>query len=209
MTKGLVVEKLNVGDVNAKSLEKSFESMEWHDVDQCPWQADFPYCPEVRFQIGHDDLNIYLHYWVKEEFVKGQYIRANENVWEDSCVEFFISLDGKKTYYNFEFNVLAAGLIGYGSQIKSDRNRLPEAEIERVDAFVSLAKQQGNKTWESYLVIPKSIFGDIQFSGNTFHANFYKCGDGLPNPHFIAWNNIENSTPNFHLPAFFGEIIFK
>ena len=39
-------------------------------------------------------------------------------------------------------------------------------------------------------------------------ANFYKCGDDLPEPHFVSWNKIEAPTPNFHLPKYFGEIEF-
>lgn len=209
MTKALVVERLKIEAVNAKFLELAFEKEKWNKIDQCPWRSEFPYCPEVMFQIGHDDTNIYLHYRVKEEFVKGQYIRPNENVWEDSCVEFFLSLDGKRTYYNFEFNVLATGLIGYGSAIKSERNRLSTEDIESVDAYVNLSKMAGVKTWDSYLVVPKAIFGEVDFSGNTFHGNFYKCGDGLPKPHFLAWNSIENDKPNFHMPAYFGELSFR
>lgn len=204
----LVVEKIaDIGD-SLGAIESAFERLSWNAIDQCPWKAEFPYCPEVRFQIAHSENYLYLHYEVKEEFVKGQFIRPNENVWEDSCIEFFLSLDQKQTYYNFEFNVLATGLIGYGSADKSQRKRLSNKEVESVDAYVQVSKKEGQKTWQSYLIIPKKMFGEISFSEKTYHANFYKCGDGLPNPHFLAWNTITNSTPNFHLPEFFGEISF-
>lgn len=204
----LQVPKIYIPSINAESLRFAFKELSWHKIDNSPWAADYPYKPDVQFQIAYDEEHIFLHYDVKEEFVKATYIRPNENVWEDSCVEFFFSLDGKETYYNFEFNTLGTGLIGYGPAIKNERKRLSATEIEKVDAFVQLKKIAGQKEWEIYLIIPKILFGDVSFEGKTFYANFYKCGDGLPQPHFLAWNTIDLPKPNFHRPDFFGEINF-
>lgn len=205
----LQVPKINIPSISLESLRFAFKELDWHRIDNAPWVNEYPYKPEVQFQIAYDSKHIFLHYKVREEFVKATYIRANENVWEDSCVEFFISFDDRQTYYNFEFNVLGTGLIGYGPAVKSERQRLNAAQINAVDAFVQLKKINGKKEWEIGLVIPKSTFGEvIEFEGNTFHANFYKCGDGLPDPHFISWNNINLPSPNFHRPDFFGEINF-
>ena len=186
-----------------------FPALEWHSIDQCPWRETFPYQPEVRFQIAHSDRNIYLRYKVKEEYVKGQYIRPNENVWEDSCVEFFLSLDNKQHYYNFEFNVLGTGLVGYGTADKSTRHRLDTTVVERINTFTQVSKLNGEKAWEIVLAIPKDIFREELADGKVVHANFYKCGDMLPQPHFVALNAIENPIPNFHLPQYFGEVVFE
>ena len=45
--------------------------------------------------------------------------------------------------------------------------------------------------------------------GKSFRAHFYKCGDKLQQPHFLSWNAIGNPKPNFHLPQFFGTIVFE
>jgi Carbohydrate-binding family 9 len=45
--------------------------------------------------------------------------------------------------------------------------------------------------------------------GKKCKANFYKCGDKLAQPHFLAWNRIETPEPDFHQPAFFGDIEFE
>jgi hypothetical protein len=45
-------------------------------------------------------------------------------------------------------------------------------------------------------------------SDKKYRGNFYKCGDNLPRPHFLAWNNIQSEEPNFHLSAFFGDLLF-
>lgn len=206
----LEVHKIFIPSITRESLHAALKGLEWHKIDQAPWQEDFPYKPEVKFQIAYDSEYIFLHYVVHEEYVKASHIRANENVWEDSCVEFFISFDDRKTYYNFEFNVLGTGLIGYGSAVKTERQRLNAEQIDAVDAYVQLKKVNGKKEWEISLVIPKTTFAEqVAFEGNTFHANFYKCGDELPQPHFLAWNTIDLPKPNFHQPQFFGVITFK
>ena len=202
------VQKIHVPTLNWESLRFAFKELPWHNIGNAPWKDQFPYQPEVQFQIAYDGGHIFLHYQVKEEFVKATYIRPNENVWEDSCVEFFLSLDNKQTYYNLEFNALGTGLIGYGPAVKAERNRLTAEQIDTVDSYMQLHKVNGQKAWEIILVIPKLLFGDVELEGKTFHANFYKCGDGLPQPHFMAWNNIDLPSPNFHRPDFFGEINF-
>ncbi|MDM1047997.1 carbohydrate-binding family 9-like protein [Sphingobacterium hotanense] len=193
------------------SLAKNMNSLAWHDIAAAPWKSEFPYIPKVQFQVGYSDQDILLHYSVEEEFVKGQYIRPNENVWEDSCVEFFVSFDNRETYYNVEFNVLGVGLVGYGTSIKSNRNRLSAEEILQINAYSSVRTVAGKKSWQQILQIPFHIFkaNAEELQCKKAYANFYKCGDALPNPHFIAWNDIDNPTPNFHLPQYFGEVTFK
>ena len=39
-------------------------------------------------------------------------------------------------------------------------------------------------------------------------ANFFKCADGTPHIHFLSWNPIGTPSPDFHRPAFFGELFF-
>ncbi len=211
MSKSLIVDKiqsLSSYDTYA-TIAQALKTVQWHAIDQSPWLTEYPYEPQAKFQIAYTTTHIVLHYDIQEEYVKAQYIRPNENVWEDSCVEFFLSLDGKENYYNFEFNVLGTGLIGYGPAVKSLRSRLSADEIEQVDVLTQIRKIGGKKQWSAILFIPVALFGGVSLEGNTFHGNFYKCGDGLPKPHFIAWSNIDLPSPSFHQPSFFGELKFK
>lgn len=206
----LVVPKIPVlrgGDYSSIFME--IESLPWNSLLQLPWRDQYPYAPSVKFQMAHTENAVILHYEVEEEFIRAQYIRSNENIWEDSCVEFFISLDDRQTYFNFEFNVLGAGLIGYGSPVKTDRERLGEEVVDTVNTYSMVFNKKQQKKWNIILDIPLTILRTQSLSGLLAHANFYKCGDSLPNPHFVAWNPIENPTPNFHLPQFFGEISFE
>jgi len=211
MSKSLFVKKVNNQDLalEYRVLQHTFASVDVHAIDNAPWHERYPYKPQVTFKMVHSEDTLGIYYTVNEEFVKANAIRANERVFEDSCVEFFFSLDNKKTYYNFEFNVLGTGLIGYGPAVKAERNRLSAEIIDAVDTMTIVTKQDGLKSWEIFLIIPKSIVTTEELSGYIAHANFYKCGDLLPNPHFMSWNTIDNPTPNFHLPQFFGELVFQ
>ena len=203
--------RVQLEEFNYHALSLQLREEPWHVIGQLNWPS-YPYKPEVHFQIVHDRKSIYIHYRVQEEFVKAQYVRTNEAVWEDSCVEFFVSFDGKKSYYNIEFNVLGTGLIGSGSRIKEERLRLDPRITAQIQTASSVVNSAGIKTWCMLLVIPATVFvadSIVDLAGLRAHANFYKCGDGLPTPQFLSWNKIENPTPNFHLPDFFGEIMFE
>jgi len=188
----------------------------WHPIAHANWLETFPYRPDAEFQIAHDAANLYLHYRVAEEFVRAAHIRPNEPVWEDSCVEFFVSFDGRETYYNLEFNVLGTGLIGYGTSDHGTRVRLPEEKILMVKTATEVVQVDGRKKWAIGLQVPLAVFDrrnpSSQYeglSGTKAFANFYKCGDKLPIPHFLSWNKIDHPTPNFHLPEYFGELLFE
>lgn len=203
----------NIGDVSVNGtypdIAARLQDLNWYNIDQCNWEKEYPYAPKCSFQIGHTDSHIVLHYHIVEEYVRAMYMKHNDDIWKDSCVEFFVSLDGKKTYYNFEFNMIGSGLIGYGSKEKEERARLNSEIIDTVSTYSCFRKNKGLKEWNTILMIPISILEVESLKGEKFHANFYKCGDELPKPHFLSWAPIPHKTPNFHLPEFFGEIEFE
>ena len=180
---------------------------------EVPWTA-FPYRPSVQFRIAHTIDSVLLLYEVKEKHIKAEYRNTNDPVYKDSCVEFFISFDGTN-YYNLEFNCLGTGLIGYGPVHKAGRERLPNETIERIKTYSSIKAKEsasGDTEWQLLLNIPIAVFGKHAadgLAGVRCTGNFYKCGDELPEPHFVAWNGIDHPTPNFHLPQYFGELIFQ
>ncbi|WP_293888176.1 MULTISPECIES: carbohydrate-binding family 9-like protein [unclassified Sphingobacterium] len=198
-------------DLDYKTLSELMSDLETQSLSCNNWSESFPYKPEVQFKIGYTAEYLVLQYEVIEEQLRGHYSEANQNVWEDSCVEFFVSFDGCKHYYNLEFNLIGTGLIGYGTAEKAARNRLDTSEIEKVRTFSLIMRNGSDKRWTMIEVIPLSIFKFdelVNLKGKIIHGNFYKCGDHLKQPHFISWNKIENPAPNFHLPQFFGEMVF-
>ena len=39
-------------------------------------------------------------------------------------------------------------------------------------------------------------------------GKFYKFGDLTEREHYFAWNRVEAEHPDFHIPAYFGELFF-
>jgi hypothetical protein len=126
-------------------------------------------------------------------------------------VEFFVSFDDRG-YYNLEFNCIGTALAGFGKE-KGSRMRIDDNIIRKIK-YGSHISNPHNETvhWELTVGIPLETFvhhGLSSLSGKQYRANFYKCGDALPQPHFVAWSNIEAPQPDFHLPQFFGTLLFE
>lgn len=185
-------------------------------LDQCtknklrftPWE-EYPYKPKVSFAISYTATHILLKYYVEEQEIRARNTAINSPVWQDSCVEFFISFDEGLHYYNIEMNCIGAALVGYGTS-KEDRVLLDAALISGIKCLSEINSRHGKTIrWELTSLLPLKLFkfNPIKALENTtFQANFYKCGDLLPEPHFISWSNIKAAAPEFHLPAFFGRI---
>jgi hypothetical protein len=174
------------------------------------------YKPEVVFKIAYSRQEIYLKYYVREEYVKAEKTGINQDVYEDSCVEFFVSPADDGLYYNFEFNSIGAFLIGSGTG-RHDSRRMNPSVARKVRCLPGLGNEpfperRGQQEWSLTVAIPVSVFfrhtvEDLE--GREFMANFYKCGEGLTKPHYLSWNPVLSAEPDFHRPECFGIISFE
>jgi hypothetical protein len=215
--KNLVIKKIETGAVEASAVPALFDGqgIEWNAIACVNW-AEFPNQPEVKFRAAHTGDAILLHYQVTEASVRAVALADDGRVWEDACVEFFLSPEGNDFYYNFECNC-ATKLLLHGGPAGGERPTASEEVLKSVKRWSSLGAEPfeervGECTWEVALVIPASaIFRhDItDLNGKTMRANFYKCGDKLQTPHFLSWAPIDLPKPKFHCPEFFGELMFE
>lgn len=186
-----------------------------NSIDILNWKKAFPYKPDLKFRIGHAGNEIWLKYYVKEKNILAQETRTNGDVYKDSTVEFFISVDGKN-YYNFEFSCIGTIHIGYGPG-RSNRTPITPAVAEKIEIKSTLgdqpfAEKSGNFEWEMMIRIPVECFEFDKIKmldGLKASANFYKCGDETSDPHFVTWNPIDTENPDYHCPQFFGEVEFE
>lgn len=199
----------SIDDVN-----DTLSSLEKHAIDIVPWN-EFKYKPEVYFSIAYAHDAVFLKFEVQEKVVQALYRRINEPVYKDTCVEFFIALADDAEYYNFEFNCLGTALAAYGKN-RDERKFLTVDIIKKIrkqSSFKSsIGKENALVAWELVLVIPVDAFCYHQIDslkGKSGRVNLYKCGDDLPEPHYLAWNNIQTPKPDFHQSEFFGEIYFN
>jgi len=183
-------------------------------IDCLNWK-DFNYRPEVWFNIAYSDREIFLKYYVTEEFIKAEKSESNQMVCEDSCVEFFVSPADDGIYYNFEFNAIGTCLLGAGT-CRKDSSLAPSAVIEGIRRTGSsgtkpFKEKRGKFSWTITVAIPKEGFSRHtlkELKGKIFRANFYKCGDMLTMPHYLTWNPVVTKKPDYHQPEFFGMLKF-
>jgi len=212
MKKQLNVEQLeNIPSGNKiKAVSLLMDKVKRNELGYAPWK-EYAYVPAVEFAIAYCADTIFLKYYVNEKSIRAINSTINSAVWEDSCVELFISFGEEASYYNFEFNCIGTSLVGYGTG-KHDRKLLPAHLISKIKYESAIDNHPVSDIhWELTVSIPKNLFcyNEIStFEGRMCKANFYKCGDNLPIPHFIAWANIQSEEPNFHLPDFFGALNF-
>ncbi|MCD0486676.1 hypothetical protein LPB86_00430 [Pedobacter sp. MC2016-14] len=202
-------------DINlCTPIEKISQSLDQemrHAIACRPW-PEFGYKPEVSFAIAHGKNAILLKFFVTEEAIRAVYLNPNDPVYLDSCVEFFIGFNDDADYYNFEFNCAGTCLLGYGSG--RERQLLPVAEIRKIkhESRIRNPREEKLIDWELTVVIPTEVMIFHHFSSlnkSQSRVNFFKCGDGLPKPHYLSWNNIESDEPNFHQSQFFGSLYFQ
>ncbi|MDH8701130.1 hypothetical protein M2138_000469 [Dysgonomonadaceae bacterium PH5-43] len=200
---------------NRKFFEASIGDITTNSIACVNWSETYPYKPEVKFAIAHDNTNILLRFFVKEQSVMAMVTEDNGAVWTDSCVEFFINFD-ESGYYNFEFNCIGAMLLGFRKE-KNNATHADSSILHDIERHSSLGntpftEKQGEQEWELAVKIPVTSFfkhSIKSLSGLNAKANFYKCGDNLSVPHFLSWNPIDNPTPNFHLEKYFKTLIFE
>ncbi len=202
----------HIADKGMKRVSAFLEG-EQQQIDNAPWHETGD-LPEVSFSLAHNQQGIYLKYLVSEKHMLARYKNINDPVYKDSCVEFFIAFGNDKHYYNFEFNAIGTVLCGYGEG-KNDRKDLPADILATINTLGTVEHQDaetGLYNWELALFFPFSVFIYHSISDLTeqqCRINFYKCGDELPEPHFLSWAPIKHPYPEFHLPAQFGLVIFE
>ena len=207
------MKKLSVRNIHANHSGIDFIPEDIQRIDSDTWNNRCHV--EAGFSIGHDTKNIYIRFTVLEENTRAVHKKFNDPVYEDSCVEFFVSFD-KENYYNLEFNCIGTILGEYG-KTRDSRVKLPEGLLKKIKATPSLGTTKINivdreTEWTLDIVIPASVFKyshPVSIFHGKAYGNFYKCGDRQVVPHYLSWNPVLTGQPDFHRPEYFGELDFE
>jgi Carbohydrate-binding family 9 len=192
-------------------LDKQSEKIH---IDTLNWE-EFNYKPDVKLSIAYSDLEIFIKYYVTENYFKAEKTETNQMVCEDSCVEFFVSPEDDGIYYNMEFNGIGTCLLGTGTG-REDSKKANPVVVSKIRRLTSsgtkpIKENEGEYTWTITVAIPFEVFFHHKIEdlkGLTFRANFYKCGDMLKVPHFVTWNPVGTQNPDYHQPVYFGLLKF-
>lgn len=183
-------------------------------IDTLNWKG-YNYKPEVTLSLAYSGYELFLKYYVSENYFKAEKTESNQMVCEDSCVEFFVSPEDDGLYYNLEFNGIGTCLLGTGTERANSTRANPEiiSKIRRLGSAGGkpVKEREGNFSWTITITIPFEVFFHHkikELTGKTFRANFYKCGDMLKVPHYVSWNPVGTAKPDYHQPAYFGLLKF-
>jgi hypothetical protein len=178
--------------------------------------------PRTFVKLLHSDRGIHGIFQVHDRFVRC--IRSNyfDEVWKDSCVEFFAQPKSDRGYFNFEFNCGGAFLCSYIIDPQRTANgfksftKLPWEVGRQIQVRPSLPpvieREISEPTvWTLQFFIPFCLFepfaGKLEnVSGQVWRGNFFKCAEEVSHPHWAAWSPVDEF--NFHLPRCFGAIRF-
>lgn len=192
-----------------EALHEVLSGLESHAIGNVNWQ-EFPYKPTVNFRMACSDKAVAILFEVKEDHVKAVAMEDNGPVWEDSCVEFFAQWPDGKHYTNFEMNCVGTLLAAKRTSRHDPAPFTPEqmSTIRRITSLPheTIDSKGAGQSWWAIEVIPFEAFG-YSSKPESFRANLYKCGDKCDQVHFLSWSPIGLPSPDFHCPAFFGEII--
>lgn len=136
--------------------------------------------------------------------------KRDENIWEDSCMEFFLCpFSDRDEYLNFEINPNGAYLCQFGAK-REGRVFLRTLTEKEAEVKTEITPEG----WSLELFIPKELITEA-FKENftakacTIRGNFYKCGDLTEKPHYDSFNKMTTLPPGFHNPECFAEIIIS
>ena len=179
--------------------------------------------PVTQVKLLHDDASVYVLFRVIDRYVRAVRTAYQSDVWNDSCVEWFVRPKPGKGYFNFEINCIGTLHVHYvedparvnGTLKKSTPVPEETARLLVIQTSVTSVVDPeipGPLEWYAGLTAPLSFFepfvGPIGImAGQTWRANFNKCGDQTSHPTWATWNPV--SEPNFHRPDEFGEISFE
>ena len=181
--------------------------------------------PVTHARLLYDDRHLYVHFHVRDRYVRCVHTTYQSMVSRDSCVEFFLQPDPARGYFNFEFNCGTTLLLYYIEDPTRAEDapfrkfaKVPASLAGTIQAWSSLPQRVDPEIaqpldWTLGCSVPFSLFepwvGRVNnIGGQRWRGNFFKCGDETSHPHWASWSPI-GDTLRFHQPERFGLIEFE
>lgn len=193
----------------AKYDDCDWNSVPKANIDIYKWGGEDHYEPESYAQVALiENFGLVAHLVTKETNPMAKAKAFYDDVWCDSCLEFFAAIDNKTDYYfNCEMNSRGICLIGYGKD-RYDRVKITDFIEKPFDIRSVVRDDKWSVTASISFEDIEKIFGvkkEQLKPGYSFKGNFYKCGDETEYPHFGMWSEILVDD-DFHQPKFFSTL---
>ncbi|MBE7065166.1 MAG: hypothetical protein E7384_05075 [Ruminococcaceae bacterium] len=193
--------------INIKNDSVSVNSDVWDSVEQgtvaCETWKGFAKAPKTDFRIIRVDGGFFVKLHTEECDLRAEVTVQNGDIYQDSCMELFLSPDSADgRYLNFEFNPKGILHLGIGE------GRPDRLLIDATREIFKIESVANDGDWSLLFYIPDEFllkyFAEIS---NRMMGNFYKCGELTGHSHFSSWAPIDTDRPDFHRPEFFGSLV--
>lgn len=176
--------------------------------------------PKVEVKIAYDSMAIGVMFRVEDRYVRATASEHQEDVYKDSCVEFFFTpgSDVSRGYFNLEMNCGGTMLFHFQMQPRKNKIVIPVSECSQIRCTHSLPgiinpEIKEPITWTVAYQIPITLlekYCQVTSPGPQalWRVNFYKCADDTSHPHWLTWAPVDHPKPNFHHPQSFGILEF-
>ena len=155
-------------------------------------------------QVCYDETALYVKLQAVETQIRAELTGALDEICEDSCLEFFFSpMEGDNRYFNLEVNPNGAMYFGFGTSVQNLYRLVPENHP------IKPVIERTADGWSVEYAVPAEFVrlffpSFVLKPGKTIRANFFKCGELTPVPHWRCWNFIPTERKTFHCPDCFG-----
>jgi len=178
--------------------------------------------PHTAARLLYDEQGLYGIFQVQDRYVRCLRTNYFDEVWKDSCVEFFAEPKPGCGYFNFEFNCGGAFLCSHILNPErvpggfKDFTKVPWAVAQTIIVHSSMPRRVEPEITEPIVLtlrfsIPFSLFehyvgGLGEIEGQVWRGNFFKCAEESSQPHWAAWSPVDKF--DFHRPECFGTLTF-
>lgn len=206
-------------------LEDQWNQGQWAEADEIQlnhYMGKKPeHFPKTQVKLLYDESHIYIFFRVGDRYVRAVANEHQDSVCVDSCVEFFFtpSEDIRLGYFNVEINCGGTLLFHHQTARGKNQRQVAVEDYQKIEILPSMPKTVDPEIaeptlWTLKYALPVDILKKYTpvkkpAPGVTWKANFYKCADKTSHPHWLTWNPIDWPTPNFHLPQYFGTLVFE
>jgi hypothetical protein len=207
-------------------IDANWDKPVWQKVqplEVARYMGDKPeHFPKVQAKLAYDPANVYVIFRVEDNYVRAVAKKHQDMVCRDSCAEFFFApgLDVAKGYFNLETNCGGTMLMHFVTVPRKVAQPVPDELMDQIEVAHSLPKIVDPEiaqptVWTLEYRIPMAIVDRFLPSapkpapGVEWRANFFKCADQTSHPHWLTWAKVDRPKPDFHVPEYFGTIVFK
>jgi len=166
----------------------------------------------TEFRACWDSKYLYLAFVCTDPRIVAKHTTRDATVYEDDCVEAFLSSDGyPKRYFEFEFNPRNTQMDASVVFAKTGQEKTVDYgwNCAGLDSATRVEGKGATQQWTIEIALPFSEIGRKHKTpavGEEWRANFYRIEYATRPEEFICWS--PTILPSFHTPERIGKLLF-